>query len=51
MTSLERATYEDGRISRSRGFKKNACPYGLNDLRMMHFWLAGWNDRDLELEK
>jgi ribosome modulation factor len=41
--------YKNGRIARLEGdFKKN-CPFGEAELCLKHWWLAGWNDKDMEL--
>jgi hypothetical protein len=40
-------TYHAGREARDQGFQKS--PPGYLDWELRHWWLAGWNDRDMEL--
>lgn len=41
--------YKNGRIARSGGENKSLCPFGESELNLKHWWLAGWNDREMEL--
>lgn len=40
--------YRQGRTARSNGGLK--CPPGHLNWEMQHWWLAGWNDRDIEID-
>ena len=48
---LEQKIYEQGVVARAQGFDKAANPHLDNDLNIKHWWLAGWNDKDLELKR
>lgn len=50
MKKYELAIYKDGVNARRVGLLKSDCPYKFNSLRLRHIWLAGWHDKDLELE-
>ena len=53
MTQAEKGYYYRGRAARRRGEDKSNCPFKLNNLRAIknhHIWMAGWNDKDIELE-
>lgn len=43
--------YADGRLQREIGLSRSGCPIGTDDMRLRHWWLAGWHDRDMELAK
>lgn len=43
--------YRDGRLMRSEGESKSLCPFGEAELCLKHWWLAGWNDKDMEASK
>lgn len=49
MTPWEQNIYEAGRAARTLSIGKRACPHGMAKMRERHWWLAGWNDCDLEL--
>lgn len=50
--ALDKA-YADGRKSRiksrDRAKLKDNCPHGMKRANLMHHWLAGWHDKDMEL--
>ena len=39
----------DGWQAREEGKPETACPYREEEGRYKYAWLAGWNDRDIEL--
>ena len=46
--------YQFGRDAREIGAPKGACPHiddhgKYRDIRLAHYWFAGFNDRDMEL--
>lgn len=41
--------YFEGRKARSQGRKKQFCQYS-NTVKK-HWWLAGWHDKDMELDQ
>ena len=41
--------YRSGRQSRSNDECKSCCTFGDAELNLKHWWLAGWNDKDMEL--
>tara|TARA_R110002049_G_scaffold307768_2_gene509397 strand:+ start:337 stop:498 length:162 start_codon:yes stop_codon:yes gene_type:complete len=43
--------YRDGRIARMSGEKKSSVPFDRSELNLQHWWLGGWNDKDMELNK
>lgn len=43
--------YRSGRSSYTSGKDKDSCPFGNSELNLKHWWLAGWNDKDMELDK
>lgn len=49
MTASERHLYNAGRDARLSGRPTRVCPYGITDLCRRHWWLAGWNDQDIEI--
>jgi ribosome modulation factor len=40
--------YASGREARLEGRMDTICPYSQSELRLRHFWLAGWHDQDME---
>lgn len=53
MTDREKNIYHSGSSARSKGKQKGYCPYPmscLRDIKNRHIWLAGWHDKDIELE-
>lgn len=53
MTQAEKGYYYRGRAARKRGEDKSSCPFKLSNLRAIknhHIWLAGWNDKDIEMK-
>lgn len=40
--------YTAGREARQELHTSRACPYSESELRLRHFWLAGWHDQDME---
>jgi ribosome modulation factor len=40
--------YAAGREARLEGRMDTICPYSQSELRLRHFWLAGWHDQDME---
>ena len=51
MNPYEQSIYEAGREARRLCIAKRGCPYGIRDLRKRCWWMAGWNDRDMEMSK
>jgi ribosome modulation factor len=43
--------YHDGQLACLKGVKKRDCPYGALQLQKRSWWLAGWNDIDIELSQ
>lgn len=41
--------YDAGRLCRVIGNDKKDCPFGRVELQLRTWWLAGWNDVDIEL--
>jgi len=49
-TRLEtQEAYNDGRAARMLKESITECPFSMGELELRHWWLAGWNDKDLEL--
>lgn len=49
MTTDTPSQYSDGYAARMRGTDLDACPYGMTELHVRHWWLAGFHDADIEL--
>jgi ribosome modulation factor len=43
-------SYNNGFIARNDDQSQAACPHGISAFNLRCQWLAGWNDRDLELK-
>lgn len=43
--------YRNGRASRDNGELKSSCPFDNTEMNLKHWFLAGWNDKDMELDK
>ena len=43
--------YRDGRIARTNSEKKSSCEFDNANMNLKHWWLAGWHDKDMELNK
>jgi len=41
--------YNKGRLTRESGDSTQNCPFGDAELCLKHWWLGGWNDKDMEL--
>ena len=41
--------YNEGRASRTLKESILSCPFGTAEFELRHWWLAGWNDLDMEL--
>ena len=55
MNKQDQDDYDNGYLSRSKGLKKDACPFkehknnkGKTRWRRRNAWLAGWHDKDIE---
>lgn len=44
------ASYKDGYNSRLMNQNKSSCPFDDSEMRLKHWWLGGWNDKDMELQ-
>jgi len=42
--------YREGRLARKEGDSKQNCPFGESESNLKHWWLGGWNDKDMELQ-
>lgn len=51
ITEQQQKLYDHGVAARLKGLDKSSNPYLNNDLQVKHWWLAGWNDKDMELVK
>ena len=45
-----RSNYENGFKSRANGNPISSCPFDNTNLEIKHWWLAGWHDKDMELQ-
>lgn len=43
--------YRSGRVARLSDEGKGLCKFGNTELRLKHWWLAGWHDCDIELKR
>lgn len=43
--------YHDGRIARMKSRPKSSCPFDNSSFELKHWWLAGYNDKDMELSE
>ncbi len=41
--------YRNGRLTRLEGKSKQNCPFGEAEMCLKHWFYAGWNDQDTEL--
>ena len=48
MTKTQHEIYQKGHLARMDGKNKYACPVELSTV-LRGFWLAGWNDADIEM--
>ena len=49
-TRLEtKEAYDDGRAARMLNESITECPFGMAEMNLRSWWLAGWNDKDGEL--
>lgn len=48
MTPTQQA-YKAGESARHEHKGKLFCPYGEFNMRLRHWWLAGWHDADIAL--
>ncbi|MOA69483.1 hypothetical protein D3C78_1976990 [compost metagenome] len=46
-----RDEYISGLMARQRNLGKNYCPCGLAMMLEKHLWLAGWIDKDIEMQR
>lgn len=44
------AAYRDGEFCRRMGKGKDANPYSRKKMVEYYLWLAGWHDKDMELQ-
>lgn len=44
------SAYHCGRVTRLSDEGKELCKFGNSELCLKHWWLAGWNDCDIELK-
>lgn len=44
---MDRA-YEQGKKARKDQTGQSTCPYGTAELNLHGWWMAGWNDVDME---
>jgi len=51
MLAAEKRQYKAGMAARKREDGASACPFGLNQMRLRSWWLAGWHDADMEVKK
>lgn len=49
MNAWELNIYTAGSEARRLCIGKRACPHGMDSMRDRHWWLAGWNNMDIEL--
>lgn len=48
VVSDEKRQYNAGLEARRRGVDKSDCPFGRSQIKLRGWWLAGWNDADME---
>ncbi|MCY1275349.1 hypothetical protein D9M68_651030 [compost metagenome] len=41
--------YQEGAGYRRHGLGREACPWGMGDMKQRHLFLAGWHDMDIAL--
>lgn len=51
MLAVEKRQYKAGMAARKRGDGASVCPFGLAQMRLRSWWLAGWHDADMEVKK
>ena len=49
-TQQDQDAYRSGRQAREGGQGKDSCSFGAAEIRLRNWWLAGWNDKDLEID-
>ena len=48
MLAAEKRQYKAGMAARKREVVAAACPFGVFQMRLRSWWLAGWHDADME---
>ena len=46
-----KAAYDSGRLARVDLKSNESVPFGDAERVLKHWWLAGWNDKDMELSQ